>query len=203
VTAAQLGLLSCQSCGLLVRAAPRAAPGCPRCGVTIRARKTDSLRRTTAFLVAAAVLFVPANLLPVMTTRTLMRSHGDTILSGVVVLWKAGSPPLAILVFVASIVVPGLKILALTLLVVTTHRGSSWRREERTHLYRLLELVGRWSMLDVFVMGLLAALVHSTLAGVEINPGAGAFAAVVVLTMLASLSFDPRLIWDSREDRRD
>jgi paraquat-inducible protein A len=201
VNAARLGLASCQTCGLLVRLA--ADPGCPRCATRIQVRKPDSLRRTTAHLIAAAALFVPANVLPVMTTRTLMRSHGDTILSGVVVLWRAGSWPLALLVFVASIVVPGLKILALTLLVITTHRGSTWRREERTRLYRLLELVGRWSMLDVFVMGLLAALVHSTLAGVEINPGAGAFAAVVVLTMLASLSFDPRLIWDDREEHRD
>jgi paraquat-inducible protein A len=194
VTAARLGLGSCQTCGLLVRLAGQG--GCPRCGTRIQVRKPDSLRRTTAYLMGAGVLFVPANVLPVMTTRTLMRAHGDTILSGVVVLWRAGSWPLAVLVFVASVVVPGLKILALTLLVATTHRRSAWRREERTRLYRLLELVGRWSMLDVFVMALLAALVHSTVAGVEINPGAGAFAAVVVLTMLASLSFDPRLIWD-------
>jgi paraquat-inducible protein A len=201
VNAARMGLASCQTCGLLVRL--DGDPGCPRCGARLRVRKPDSLRRTIAHLIGAVALFVPANVLPVMTTRTLMRSHGDTLLSGVVVLWRGGSWPLALLVFVASIVVPGLKILGLTLLVITTHRRSTWRRLERTRLHRLLELMGRWSMLDVFVMGLLAALVHSTLAGVEINPGAGAFAAVVVLTMLASLSFDPRLIWDDREECRD
>jgi paraquat-inducible protein A len=158
-------------------------------------RARDSLAPTGAFLIAAAILFVPANLLPVMTTRTLARAHSDTILSGVVALWRAGSWPLSLLVFVASIVVPALKILALALLAVSTQARSTWRRGERTRLYRLIESIGRWSMLDVFVMALLAALVRSQVAGVEIHPGALAFAAVVVLTMLASLSFDPRLIW--------
>jgi paraquat-inducible protein A len=206
VTAARLGLATCRSCGLLVRApsvggAP--ASTCPRCGTAVTPRKPNSLGRTTAYLIAAAVLFVPANTLPVMTTRSMAKLQPDTILSGVVVLWKDGSWPLALLVFVASIVVPGLKILALTLLVVTTARRSRWRPAERTRLYRLLELVGRWSMLDVFVMALLAALVHSPIAGVQINPGAVAFAAVVVLTMFASASFDPRLIWDRGGDRHD
>jgi paraquat-inducible protein A len=155
----------------------------------------DSLSRSGAFLVAAAILFVPANLLPVMTTQTLVRSHSDTILSGVVALWRAGSWPLAALVFVASIVVPALKILALALLTVSTQARSAWRRGERARLYRLIESIGRWSMLDIFVMALLAALVRSRVAGVQIHGGALAFAAVVVLTMLSSRSFDPRLIW--------
>jgi paraquat-inducible protein A len=113
----------------------------------------------------------------------------------VVVLWKAGSWPLALLVFAASILVPVLKIAALTLLVISTARRSSSRRAARTRLYRLIESVGRWSMLDVFVMGLLAAIVRSPMVAVQIEAGAVAFAAVVVLTMLSSLSFDPRLIW--------
>jgi paraquat-inducible protein A len=158
-------------------------------------RARDSLARSGAFLIAAAILFVPANLLPVMTTHTLLRAHSDTILSGVVALWRDGSWPLSTLVFVASIVVPGLKILALAVLTVSTHAGSAWRRGERARLYRLIESIGRWSMLDVFVMALLAALVHSQVAGVEIHTGARAFASVVVLTMLSSISFDPRLIW--------
>jgi paraquat-inducible protein A len=160
------------------------------------ARKPDSLSRTAAFLVAAAVLFVPANLLPVMTTRTLLRADSDTILSGVAHLWKTGAWPLALLVFVASIVVPGLKILALALLVVSSWLRSGWRRAGRARLYRVIEWVGRWSMLDIFVMAVLAVLVRSPMASVEIDAGAVAFAAVVVLTMTASASFDPRLIWD-------
>jgi paraquat-inducible protein A len=185
-----LGLL------LVEGAAHRCLPAPPP-----RVTSPNSLRRTTAFLLAAALLFVPANLLPVMTTRTLLRAHGDTIASGVVALWQGGSPSLAVLVFAASIVVPALKILSLGLLVATASAESGWRRGARTRLYRALELVGRWSMLDVFVMAVLAALLRSPVAGVEIRAGALAFAAVVVLTMLSSLSFDPRLIW--KGDRRD
>lgn len=201
LTAASLGLVSCRTCGLLSNlGAPargdRVHASCPRCGGRLLGRKPNSLARTTAFLAAAALLFVPANLLPMMNTSTLLRQHSDTIMSGVVALWSGGSWALALLVFVASIVVPGLKIVAFTLLVATTRRRSTWRQLERTRLYRLMELIGRWSMLDVFVMALLAALVRSRVASVRIEPGAVAFAGVVVFTMLASVSFDPRLIWD-------
>jgi paraquat-inducible protein A len=199
VTAASLGLLSCHTCGIVSRPVDSSPAACPRCRVPLSARKPNSLSRTASFLIAAAVLLVPANALPVMTTRTLARSHADTIMSGVVALVRAGSWPLAVLVFVASIVVPVLKIAALSTLVISTARRSSWRRAGRTRLYRFIESVGRWSMLDVFVMGLLAAIVHSPMVGVEINGGAIAFAAVVVLTMLSSISFDPRLIWDQGE----
>jgi paraquat-inducible protein A len=147
-------------------------------------------------LVAAAILYVPANLLPMMTTSSLTKTDADTIMSGVFSLWRDGSWPLAIIVFVASILVPVLKIVALAFLVITVWRRSTWRPRERTRLYRMIELVGRWSMLDVFVMGMLAALVHTRTAGVEINSGAIAFGAVVVLTMFSSKSFDPRLIWE-------
>jgi paraquat-inducible protein A len=203
MTAARMGLVSCHTCGILSRPVVSGASACPRCGVTLAARKPNSLARTTAFLISAALLLVPANVLPVMTTRTLMRTSGDTIMSGVVALWKAGSWPLAILVFVASILVPVVKLAALTVLVASTARRSPWRRQERTQLYRLIESVGRWSMLDVFVMGLLAAILHSPVVSVQIDAGAIAFAAVVVLTMLSSLSFDPRLIWDSEGERRE
>jgi paraquat-inducible protein A len=164
-----------------------------------RSERRPGLARPAAFLVAAAVLYLPANLLPVMTTRTLLSSQTDTIASGVVALWVEGSWPLAILVFAASVVVPVLKILGLALLLVTARLGSAWRRRERTALYRLIEVVGRWSMLDIFVMGLLAAMVRSPMARVEIEAGAVAFAAVVMLTMFASATFDPRALW--RNDR--
>ena len=195
-TAARMGLLSCPSCRLLSRKTTARVPHCPRCGLRLRLRKRESLVRTSAFLVAAAILYLPANLLPIMTTSTLTKSDADTILSGVESLWRDGSWPLAILVFVASVAVPVLKIGALALLVVTSWRRSTWRPRERTRLFRMIELIGRWSMMDVFVMGMLTALVHTRTAGVEINSGAIAFGAVVVLTMFSSKSFDPRLIWE-------
>jgi len=193
--ATALGLGGCSLCGLVSRLTPTEEARCPRCGARLRRRPTQGLGRTTALLAAGALLFVPANVLPMMTTTTLVRSHSDTILSGVAALWRTGAWPLAIVVFVASVVVPILKIAALGLLVTTTRWRSDWRRPERTRLYRLVERVGRWSMLDIFVMAVLAALVRSRVAGVEIGPGAPLFAAVVVLTMFASLTFDPRLIW--------
>jgi paraquat-inducible protein A len=195
-TAARLGLLSCPSCKLLARKTTARNPHCPRCGVRLRLRKRESLVRTSAYLVAAAILYLPANLLPIMTTSTLTKSDADTILSGCESLWRDGSWPLSILVFVASIAVPVLKILALGLLVITCWRRSTWRPRERTRLFRMIELIGRWSMMDIFVMGMLTALVHTRTAGVGINSGAIAFGAVVVLTMFSSKSFDPRLIWE-------
>ncbi|MEO5768295.1 MAG: paraquat-inducible protein A [Polyangia bacterium] len=202
LTAIKLGLVSCRACGLLSNRGTlwqggHHVAGCPRCGRPLVSRKQNSLDRTTALLAAAALLFVPANLLPMMTTATLLRQKSDTIMSGVVTLWTTGSWSLSTLVFVASVVVPALKIVGLTVLVVSTRRCSTWRQLERTRLYRLLELVGRWSMLDVFVMALLAALVRSPLVSVRVEPGAVAFVGVVVFTMLASISFDPRLIWDA------
>jgi paraquat-inducible protein A len=204
-TAAQLGLLACHSCSLVSRpGAASAAPACPRCGAALHARKHDSLGRTWALLIAAAVLYVPANLLPVMHTSSLFGSQSDTIMSGVIYLWVTGSWPLAIVVFVASVAVPLAKLLALVYLLITVQRRSPRRPGERLRLYRLVELVGRWSMLDIFVVALLAALVQlHTLAEIVPGPGATAFGAVVVLTMFAAMSFDPRLIWDAAERAHD
>jgi paraquat-inducible protein A len=201
--AAEAGLIACPTCRLLSRPGDEGRQACPRCGSELTARKPRSLARTTAFLVAAVAMFLPANLLPVLTTRSVLSSRSDTIMSGVVELWHTGSWPLAVLVFVASIVVPGLKILALSLLVVSSARRSTWRAQERTRLYRMLEWIGRWSMLDILVMSLLAALLRSPAASVQVEPGALAFAAVVVLTMLSSASFDPRLIWDAGQEDED
>jgi paraquat-inducible protein A len=197
--AADLGLIRCSGCGLVVRCDddPRLSPHCPRCAVPLHRRKPDSRRRCWAFLIAAIILYVPANLLPVMHRTLLFDSQSDTILSGVVELWQAGSWDLAVIVFTASVVVPLLKIGTLALLLVSTGRGSRWARRERTRLYRIVEFVGRWSMLDVFVVALLVTLVHFGVFA-QVAPGGGiiAFGAVVVLTMLASQSFVPRLIWD-------
>jgi paraquat-inducible protein A len=196
-TARALGLLGCHTCGLVSRGAGAAHPACPRCGTRLHARKPDSLARTWALLLAATVLYVPANVLPIMHTASLFGTQSDTIMSGVVYLWVTGSWPLAVVVFVASVFVPLAKLLALAYLAATVQRGTARAPAERLRLYRMVEIVGRWSMLDVFVVALLAALVQlRSLAEIVPGPGATAFGAVVVLTMLAAMTFDPRLIWD-------
>ena len=170
---------------------------CARCGASLHFRKPGSLARTWALLVAAAILYVPANVLPVMETGSLFGSQSDTIMSGVVYLWVTGSWPLAALIFFASIMVPGAKLAGLLLLAATAQARSAWRPRERTRLYRAVEFVGRWSMVDIFVAALLAALVQfQALATIKVGAGAIAFGAVVVLTMFAAEAFDPRLIWD-------
>lgn len=202
-TARALGLLGCHTCGLVSRGAGGAHAACPRCGTALHARKPDSLARTWALLLAATVLYVPANALPIMHTVSLFGTQSDTIMSGVVYLWVTGSWPLAVVVFVASVFVPLAKLLGLAYLAFTVQRGMPRAHGERLRLYRLVELVGRWSMLDVFVVALLAALVQlRALAEIVPGPGATAFGAVVVLTMLAAMTFDPRLIWDDRDDSR-
>ena len=201
VTAAGAGLLACHGCGLLQRPSGAAHDlACARCGAGLHFRKPDSVARSWALLVAAYVLFIPANVLPVMKTGSLFGAQTDTIMSGVVFLWVTGSWPLALIIFVASIVVPGAKLLALTFLLVSVQRRSAWAQQQRTRLYRVIELVGRWSMVDIYVAAVLAALVQfGGLMSIRPGPGAIAFGAVVVLTMFAAESFDPRLIWDTGE----
>jgi len=202
VTALQMGLIACNACG---RVEPRdlsiKRQRCPRCDSVLHRRHPDSLRRAWALLVAAALLYIPANLLPVMHTASLLDTQDNTIISGVVYFWTSGDWPLAVVVFVASIIVPMLKICALVLLLVTAQRHSRWYPRERTTLYRFLERIGRWSMLDVFVVTLTVALVRFQ-AFAEVTAGLGviAFGAVVILTLLASMQFDPRLTWDGVGD---
>jgi paraquat-inducible protein A len=199
VTAMQLGLQGCESCGLLSRPASSEEEGrCPRCDETLEFRKPGSIQRTWAYLVAAAVCYVPANLLPVLTTTTAAGADSDTILQGVVLLWSPTGWPLSLIVLVASIMIPSAKILALGYLLITVQRGSVQNTEQRIRLYRMVRFIGRWSMVDVFVDTFTASLVQlQPLMSVEPGPGLFFFAAVVVLTMLAVESFDPRLIWDS------
>jgi len=194
-TARELGLLACPACGQLHQCKGDMQP-CSRCGAHMHRRKTDSLARTWALLLAAMILYIPANMLPIMRTGSLFGSESNTILSGVVALWQAGSWDLAVIVFVASILVPLLKFATLLVLLVSVQRRTNWRTPGRAHLYRLVEGIGYWSMLDVFVVTLLVALVQFPLTRVDPGPGVVYFALVVVLTMLASMSFDPRLIWD-------
>jgi paraquat-inducible protein A len=198
--AADLGLAGCHVCGLVVRSVGVGAMRCPRCRSALHLRKPASIARTWALLVTAVLLYVPANLLPVMRTAYLGKENADTIMSGVVYFLLHGDWPLALVIFVASVLVPLLKMMALVYLLVSVQRQSRIRHRERTVLYRVTELIGRWSMVDVFVVAVLAALVQmGNLATIYPGPGASAFAAVVVLTMLAAQSFDPRLIWDHQE----
>lgn len=204
-TAGRLGLYSCHVCGLLTKAVPdRHEARCRRCGSRVHFRKPDSIARTWAFLIASYILFIPANVLPIMHTSSFFGAQSDTILSGVVYLWTSGSWYLAVIVFVASILVPSSKLLALTFLVVSVQRRSTWDPLQRTRMYRIVELVGRWSMLDIFVVAILVALVQlQTLATIRAGTGIVAFGAVVVLTMFAAMAFDPRLIWDPKWTSRE
>jgi len=200
ITAASVGLCACHDCGLLSKLPSHKHRRCPRCGAALHQRKSSSLVRTWAFIFAAMALYVPALVLPVMLTGTLLGTQPDTIMSGIVYFWNTGSWPLAIIVFIASIAVPLLKIFSLAYLAVSVQFCSRLIPHQRTTLYRLVEFVGRWSMLDIYVITLLVALVKfGDLATIEAGPGAIAFGAVVVLTMFAALSFDPRLIWDPVE----
>jgi paraquat-inducible protein A len=184
----------CDACGLV----SHATVACPRCGARVRPRKPDSLVRTWSLMAAAAILYIPANTLPVLTLIHFGRGEPSTILGGVVELVHADMWPLALLVLFASIFVPLLKLSGLSLLLIGTHRGARGRLRERTLLYRVVDSVGRWSMIDVFVVSILTALIRmGAVASVEPGPGAVSFCAVVVLTMLAAQSFDPRLMWDA------
>ena len=196
-------LISCHNCDQLALMAPlpaRATAHCPRCGAAMHRRKPNSIARTWALIVTATILYVPANLLPVMTVIHFGRGEPDTILSGVKALIGAGMWPVALLVFFASITVPVLKLIGLTFLLITTQRRSRWRLRDRSLMYRIIEQVGRWSMVDIFMISILVALVNlGTLATIEPGVGAICFAAVVIITMFASMAFDPRLIWDAEE----
>jgi paraquat-inducible protein A len=193
-------LTNCHNCHLLCTVNPVHDTCCPRCNAAIHFRKPGSLTRCTALVIAALVLYIPANLLPVMVVTSLGNTEGDTIISGVIYLATNGDLPLAIILFIASICVPTIKLIVLSLLLITVHFKSQWRPKERTHLYRLTEFIGRWSMVDIFVDTLMAALIQiQGLMVIEVGVGAVAFGAVVVLTMLAAMAFDPRLIWDNME----
>lgn len=201
-TAASLNLLPCHTCGLLSHAPHAHELLCPRCGSHLHSRKPNSINRSWALLVAAIILYIPANLLPMMHTSSMFGPQSDTIMSGVVYFWTSGSWYLALIIFFASVMVPLLKMIALALLLVSAQRRSRWQPQQRAKLYRLVEFVGRWSMLDVYVVAVIVALVQlKALASIQPGPGTIAFGAVVVLTMFAAMAFDPRLIWDPMQEK--
>jgi paraquat-inducible protein A len=204
LTGIKMGLVSCEGCGLLSKPDDIHEPGkCPRCGEELVLRRHNAIQRTWALIIAAAICYIPANVLPVMVSKTLVTaSEDDTIMSGVVLLYKTGSWHLALIVLIASVVIPMAKIAALAYLLATVQRRTTQDQQERLRLYRLVEFVGRWSMLDVFVVTFTVALIQLQPL-MAIKPGAGVlfFAAVVILTMIAAEQFDPRLIWDSNNEQ--
>jgi len=205
LSARKLGLVSCEDCHLLSRW-PQLGPGqsafCPRCGGLLHRRKPNSVARTWALVLAAMVFYIPANVLPMTITSALGSTQADTIMSGVIYFIHSGSWEIALVIFTASIFVPFMKFIIIIYLLLSIHLKSIWRPKDRTVLYRLTEAVGRWSMVDIYVVTILVALVRlGVLANIEAGPAAIYFAAVVVITMIAAESFDPRLIWDVVEDK--
>ena len=201
ITARNAGLVGCHSCHLLCERGKRSADRlCPRCGAGLHDRKPHSIARTWALVLAAIIFYIPANLLPITIVISLGKAQSDTIMSGVIYFVQTGMWPIALVIFVASVFVPLLKLLILILLLISVQRKSSWRQKDRTVLYRITEIIGRWSMVDIFVVTILVALVHlGGLATIHAGPGAIFFGAVVVITIFAAMSFDPRLIWDKEE----
>jgi paraquat-inducible protein A len=199
LTAARNGIVSCECCHLLLRPANIDEPGfCPRCGEQLELRRRGSIAATWALAIAAAICYIPANLLPVLNTITPQGSDDDTIMGGVIFLYTSGSWPLALMVLIASVMIPLGKLVSIAYLLISVQNGSIKGGRERTRLYRMVVFIGRWSMLDVFVDTFTVALVQlQPLMSVTPGPGVLFFAAVVVLTMLAAEAFDPRLIWDT------
>ena len=197
-TAAPQGLAGCATCGLVNRLDPTGHGRCRRCSERLHARKPDSLQRTWALLAAATLMYLPANLYPIMTTTSLGHDTPSTIIGGVVQLLQMGSWPVAVVIFVASVIVPVGKLVALAWLCLVVKRSDEFNAATRTRLYRLTEFIGRWSMVDVFVVAILVALIRAgALLSITPGPAALAFGAVVVLTMFAAMTFDPRLLWDA------
>jgi paraquat-inducible protein A len=199
VTAARSGLVSCESCHLVLRPARADEAGfCTRCGEKLEFRRRGSIATTWALAIAAAICYIPANMLPVLNTITPQGSDDDTIMGGVIFLYTSGSWPLALMVLIASVMIPLGKLVSIAYLLISVQSGSVKSRRERTRLYRIVVFIGRWSMLDVFVDTFTVALVQLQPL-MSVMPGAGVlfFGALVVLTMLAAEAFDPRLIWDS------
>ncbi|MBL4906260.1 MAG: paraquat-inducible protein A [Sneathiella sp.] len=202
-TARQIGAVSCHACHFLVMPDDPVVDHkyCPRCNSGIFSRKKNSINRTWALLVAAMILYIPANIFPIMTVVSFGKKTEDTIISGVLHLAGSGQWVIALVVFVASILVPIIKIISLTFLNASVQIKFRWRPKERAYLYRIIETIGRWSMVDIFMISILIGLVKlQAIATVEVGPGALAFAAVVILTMFAAMAFEPRLIWDQAED---
>ncbi|MDR3221105.1 MAG: paraquat-inducible protein A [Candidatus Accumulibacter sp.] len=202
--AGQLRLVACHACGLACEdTLDQTGPArCPRCGAALHRRRPDSIARAWALLIAALILYIPANALPVMRAELFGNGGDSTIISGVIEFWRSGSYEIALVIFIASIAVPCAKFLIIGLLLTTARRRSRQARRERARLYRLIELVGYWSMLDVVVVAVVSALVKlQRLSDIEPRVGILFFGVTVILTLLSAMSFDPRLIWDDDSEK--
>jgi len=207
VMARQLGLVSCHDCHLLShmpKLSANHAAYCPRCGGELYQRKPNSIMRTWALVIAAMIFYIPANILPMTITSSLGSTQTDTIMSGVIYFIYEGSWQIALVIFTASILVPIMKIIILIYLLLCVQFKSIRHPKELTRLYRLTEAVGRWSMVDIYVVTILVALVKlGLIANIDAGPAAIYFASVVVMTMIAAECFDPRLIWDALEKQHE
>ncbi len=192
--AAPLGLAGCHACG---KVSPVEVGRCARCGCRLHLRKPASIQRTVALLIAAAVLYLPANLLPIMIVSEFGGTTATTIIAGMIQFWQSGAYPIAIVIFIASIFIPIVKLVALVWLCAAATGKVHPSPKVLGRVYWFTELMGRWSMVDIFVVAILVAMVQlGTYMTVLPGPGALAFAGVVVLTMFAAMNFDPRLLWD-------
>lgn len=188
------GLAGCHVCH---KVAPVSVERCPRCGSHLHLRKKDSIARTLALVVASAVMYVPANILPIMNFRELGVRTESTIISGLIQFWNAGSYPIALVIFTASILIPFMKIASLLWLCAAAKGKIPNSGKTLGKVYWITELLGRWSMVDIFVVAILVTMVQlGNYMRVTPGPGALAFASVVILTMFAAMSFDPKLLWD-------
>jgi paraquat-inducible protein A len=206
ITVTRAKLIGCHTCHLLCRLPSHGGHDltCPRCGTQLHQRKPDSIARTWALILAAAIFYIPANVLPITIVTSLGKKQADTIISGVMYFISSGMWPIAMVIFVASVFVPLVKLLALSYLSFSVQRKSQWRPVDRTKIYRMTEVVGRWSMVDVYVVTILVAMVNlGALATIDAGPAAVYFCAVVIITMFAAMSFDSRLIWDQMENKNE
>lgn len=204
VRAKNHGLAGCHTCGKVVKLLHKTQVACPRCGCDVHYRKHDSINRAWALLISAFIMYIPANTEPIMRTVSLGQESADTILSGVIYFLSHGDWPLALVIFSASVLLPLLKMIAIAYILIMVQRGATHRKSENTRLYIIAEVMGKWSMVDVFVVALLAALIQlGALTTIEPGPAGMAFATMVILTMFAAMAFDPKLIWDQVENKND
>lgn len=197
-SAAARGLALCHACG---RVDAIEQEYCPRCGARLHLRHPASLQRTLALTLSAFLLYFPANLLPILKVESITGTQTNTIIGGVIQFWQTKDYPVAIIIFTASVMIPVLKIIALLWLCLAARLGR--HPFGMTRLYRITEMVGRWSMVDIFVVAILVAVVQlGSVISIHVGHAALSFASVVILTMLAAISFDPRLIWDAAAEKQ-
>jgi len=201
VRAKDYGLAGCHTCGMVVKLLDKTQIACPRCGCDMHYRKHDSINRTWALLISAFIMYIPANTEPMMRTTSLGQESADTILSGVIYFLTHGDWPIALVIFSASVLIPLLKMMAIAYILIMVQTGATTNKAENTRLYIIAEFMGKWSMVDIFVVALMAALIQlGAITTIQHGPAGMAFSAMVILTMFAAMSFDPKLIWDQTDE---